>query len=246
MFKFFSFIIIILILAGIAPAWSQTAVDSAQIEEINTDSHYQAVADSDHLPSIDVREVPERQVDKFLKDPAFAYANNPQYWKKDSPVHSGNTRSFFSEKPVQWTIFLLFVGILLFGIYQLAREVNFRWLTRKEKQNASEGGEFKTEELIDFDAVILKYQLEGNYRLAVRFMYLRLIRTIREKGKIPIRDSSTNAEISSAFGSRRGANEFRYLATAYEYIFYGGFFPQQEVFDGLKSKFEDFQQTHSA
>jgi hypothetical protein len=98
---------------------------------------------------------------------------------------------------------------------------------------------------MDYDEAIRKYQLEGNYRLAVRYLYLRLIRTAREKGGIQFRDSSTNAEITRAFGTHARAAEFRFLATAYEYIFYGGFIPKHDLFNMLKNKFETFQQTLS-
>jgi hypothetical protein len=99
--------------------------------------------------------------------------------------------------------------------------------------------------VMDFESAIRKYQAERNYRLAVRYMYLRLIQAAREKGGIQFRDSSTNAEIALAFGSNLKADEFRFLARAYEYVFYGDFIPDQEIFNMLKNKFEQFQKSIS-
>jgi hypothetical protein len=52
----------------------------------------------------------------------------------------------------------------------------------------------------------------------------------------------TNAEIGRAFGQHPLASQFHYLATAYEYIFFGDFNVNREKFDILKTKFETFQQ----
>jgi hypothetical protein len=98
-----------------------------------------------------------------------------------------------------------------------------------------------TEEKIDFDEAIDRSQAEGNYRMAIRFLYLRLIDILRDKGGIAFRGSSTNAEITRALGKHPQARNFRWLATAYEYAFYGGFQPNQELYERLKMEFENFQ-----
>jgi hypothetical protein len=137
---------------------------------------------------------------------------------------------------------LLITGLVGYGIFQLARENNFSWLARKPKLNPVGKGEQLPEEEIDIEKAILTCQAEGNFRMAVRFLYLRLIHTAREKTGIRFRDSSTNAEIMRAFGSHPKAAEFRWLATAYEYVFYGGFLPGPDLYDELKNKFDAFQQ----
>lgn len=196
-----------------------------------------------YLPSYSFREVSQRQLNSYLKNPDYAYANDSEYWRREAPPNPGIFSKLFGSRLFQWIIFILFAGIFLYGIFQLAKENNLRWLKRKGKHNHSplEVSEFNEE--IDFDLLIHKNQVEGNYRLAVRYMYLRLIRTIREKGEIKILDSSTNAEIARAFESHPGADDFRFLATAYEYIYYGEFIPQQDLFYRLKKRFENFQQT---
>ena len=134
---------------------------------------------------------------------------------------------------------------MLFGIYQLGRENNFSWFTRNRNENGLGTTVQKTDEQMDFESAIRKYQDERNYRLAVRYMYLRLIHTLKENEGIKFRDSSTNAEIARAFGSQPKAGEFRFLARAYEYIFYGDFTPDLELFNMLRIRFENFQQTIS-
>ncbi len=149
----------------------------------------------------------------------------------------------FLNSPVfRWLIFVCVIGVVLFGIYQLAKENNFTWFSRKGTQQKDGPAEISPDEETDYEAAIRKYQSEGNYRMAVRYLYLRLIRSVKDQGGISFRDSSTNAEILRAFGNHAQAGDFRYLASAYEYIFYGDFNPRPDLFEMLKNKFELFQQ----
>jgi hypothetical protein len=265
MFKYFFSIIFFFLLGGTRSAFSQSTADtiattidsgstvntdSAAItvnatpsDNVNENSIYKPVMDSAFLDQYALRQVSQMKVDKYLKDPDYAYANDPQYWKEDDvQQRPGSFWKFFSNKVFQWILFLGILCLILFGIYRLARENNFKWFTRTAKQGDFPGEEPVTGDRVDYDEAIRRYQLEGNYRMAVRFMYLRLIYTASEKNVIQIRDSTTNAEIMHAFGAHPQAAEFRFLATAYEYIFYGDFHPGQQLFEGLHSRFLAFQQ----
>jgi hypothetical protein len=238
MIKHLFLILFIFFIHGIETGFAQNIEDTVLKIEVN-DSFVK------YFPPYSLREVSQRQANSYIKNPDYAYANNPEYWRREEPPKPGFLFKLFGSRFFQWIIFILIAGVLLYVIYQLARENNLRWLKRNGKQNGSETKVAALDKVIDYDDLIHKYQLEENYRLAVRYMYLRLIRTIREKGEIHIRDSSTNAEIAQAFVSHPGADDFRYLATAYEYIFYGDFIPQQDLFNRIKNRFEDFQHTLS-
>jgi hypothetical protein len=236
MIKHLSLIFFVFFIQRIETCYAQSGEDSVLKIELNDSS-------GKNFPYYTFREVSQRQVNSYSKNPDYAYANDPEYWRREAPSNPGIIAKLFSSRLFQWLIFILFAGILLYGIYQLAKENNLRWFKRKVKQHDYTGEISAFNEEIDYDALIQKYQSEENYRLAVRYMYLRLIRTIREKGEVHIRDSSTNAEIVRAFATLPGGDDFRYLATAYEYIYYGEFIPQQDLFNRLKNRFEDFQQT---
>ncbi len=220
----------------------QTIGYSSVSEDENSDSLLLPVSDSIYMPVEKMREVPEKQLSKYLNDATYAYANDPEYWKKQAPPKPGKINQFLNSPVFRWMIFLGIMGVVSFGINQLARENNFTWFSRNKKQDNTLSPEFATAEETDFESAIRKYHTEGNYRMAVRYLYLRLIYTAREKGKVSFRDSSTNSEIAIAFENYVYAGDFRYLARAYEYIYYGDFKPQADLFDMLKNKFEVFQQ----
>lgn len=262
MIKYLILLQLILFLQSIEVVYSQTVVDSTSpvntrdtvLKEMN-DSNEKADSDSEAFVPISdtillttgpIRKVSQRNVNAYLKNPDYAYANDPEYWReRAAPKKQGSILKLINGRIFQWTIFLMIIGIVLYGIYHLAKESNFNWLSRNKSRPDLARNDSKEEAEIDLDAAILTYQLEGNYRLAIRFMYLKLIKTIRESGKILVRGSSTNAEIGLAFAGHPNAMEFRYLTTAYEYIFYGDFKLPDELFDQLKKKFDDFQQNLS-
>ena len=245
MVKYLFCFLYIFLQPGSGLVFAQNEVDSAASLEINADRLNQPVTDSGYLSTETIREVPRETFHSYLNNPDYAYANDPAYWNKEAPQKPGIFFRILSGGLLKRIILLGFIVIGLVGIYRLAIENQFDWLIRKSKKIFSEPDEQAPVEEMDYEAAIQKYQSEGNYRQAVRFLYLRLIRTAREKSGLSICGSSTNAEIALAFDLHPKAGAFRYLATAYEYIYYGSFHPNQEMFDMLKSKFDDFQQTLS-
>lgn len=218
--------------------------DSAQTGDVNGDSLYKPIAESSYLFSDSIRKVSNDQVKSYKLNPDYAYANDPEYWEKQKLQNPGMNFSFLNNPQLRWSVLFCMITAIFFVIYQLAIESSRNWFSRSAKQNNSVSGvnplKLNWDEM-DYDDAIRKYQEKGNYRLAVRMMYLRLIHTISQKKGIQILGSSTNAEITRAFGKNPQAEEFRFLATAYEYIFYGEFLPKQELFDLLKNKFDAFQ-----
>jgi hypothetical protein len=243
MVKYFFCFLIIFLSAGIQQLRPQTVNGPVETSQSGSRYLYQPVSDSSYSTTGVLREVPEKEFKKYSENGDYAYANDPEYWKK----RVAPKPDFFSEilngRPLRWIIFLLLTAVLFFGVYQLARENNFRWFSRKSKQSILGSEETIPDEDPDFEKTILKYHGEANYRMAIRFMYLRLIQTTRKSGRIRFANTSTNTQIGQAFVNHPQAAEFRYLARAYEYIFYGDFIPSREVYEMLRNRFETFQHT---
>jgi hypothetical protein len=212
---------------------------------LSDDSLYMPVKDSSYLNAYALREVSQPKVDKWLADRDYEYANDPEYWKKDKIQNNTTPSSFWNflrNKFIQWILFLAVIAVIVFGIFLLARENNFRWFSRRIEKPQQDEPDSLLRGPVDYDETIRKYQAEGDYRFAIRYLFLRLIHSAVDKNIIQIRDSATNTEIGRAFGQHPLASQFRYLATAYEYVYYGDFNLNKEIFDSLKLKFELFQE----
>jgi hypothetical protein len=222
------------------------AGDSVETMEINPYSLYRLTSRSGHRSDNPAREVDSQQVRSYGLNPDYAYSNDPDYWKKQPAQKPGKLGGVFNSQWTKWFLYSLMAGLVLFGIFQLARENNFTWLSRRNKTIDPGLVAPVKEEETDFTAAVQKYQADGNYRMAVRFLYLRVLRDMSEKTGIQIRDSSTNAEIAQSFGELTSARDFRFLYRAYEYIFYGDFTPSADLYHSLRNKFEDFQKSLTA
>ncbi|HEY4155113.1 MAG TPA: DUF4129 domain-containing protein [Puia sp.] len=201
-----------------------------------------SAAASEHL-----RRVPDSRVKAYQRDPDFAYANDPAYWKELPPPHSRLGEKFFRflfSRGFRIGLFILFLLLAGYGLYRLSKENSFTWFRRSSRPDHTAGpaGAAEDPEETDLDEAIRKNREAGNYKLAIRYMYLKIIRAAFSKGAILIKASSTNSDITRAFRDPQQARDFRYLATAYEHVFYGEFMPDREQFDLLEKKFDLFNQ----
>lgn len=216
--------------------------DSASTSmETSDDSLYLPVPDSHSYTSGSIRNVPGKEVSRFKNDRDYAYANDSEYWRKEAPAEPGLFFRILDSRALGWIFLILVAGVILYGVYQLAIENNFTMLIRSRRQKKDQLAITSSEDKIDFDEAISRSQAEGDYRIAIRFLYLRMVYSLRENG-IVFRDSSTNAEITRVMGKHPEAESFRWLASAYEYVFYGGFVPDLETYMHIKNKFEAFKQ----
>jgi hypothetical protein len=276
MYKFFFRILFIFLVSSPGTVFSQARTDSSVRREdsvsvqsdssslvvdssgvtgdravtyVSDDSQYMPVKDSSYLNTYALREVSQSKVNRWLADRDYEYANDPEYWKKEKSQNNPGASSFWNflrNKVFQWILFLGVITVIVYGIFLLARENNFRWFSRRSEQPQEEEPDSLLRGPVNYDDLIRKYQAEGNYQVAIRYLFLRLIHSAADKNIIQIRDSTTNTEIGRAFGQHPLASQYRYLATAYEYIYFGDFNLNKEIFDSLKMKFEVFQEKISA
>jgi hypothetical protein len=220
--------------------------DSVETLKINPYSLYRLTSRSGHLSDNHLRQVDSQQVRSYQLNPDYAYSNDSAYWKKPLPSTKGAGKMLLDEQTLQRIFIGLMAALVVFGVYLLAKENSFTWLSRKNMRILSMSESESSEKETDFTSAIEKYQREGNYRMAVRSLYLKALQEITEKTGIRVPDSSTNAEIALAIGSHGAGADFQYLYKAYEYIFYGDFTPSPELYGVLRKKFEEFQKSLSA
>jgi len=134
-------------------------------------------------------------------------------------------------------IVILFLGILTW--YLLQNNI----VVRKQSITAEKISEDTTGENI-FD---INYQKEiekavnaGDYRLAIRLMFLRLLKQLSQKKIIEYKQERTNFDYLSQLHATGFYNDFFRLTRNYEYTWYGKFEVSGETFGIIKSEFENF------
>lgn len=195
----------------------------------------------------ELRIVPDSSVDRLKRDKAFAYANDSAYWTKKAkePEERGKGfwdyfYEFFSGSAVRTVTYIILGVILVLIIYRII-VVNNLFMTAASRRRKTGTEELEIE--IDdnnLDAKIQAAIQERNFRTAIRFMYLKSLRSLNDKGWIRYHAQGTNNEYISQVHPYGVGNEFRFLTHVYEYVWYGEFALSEEQFSRVQQNFQHF------
>jgi hypothetical protein len=112
---------------------------------------------------------------------------------------------------------------------------------------ASEADEVETDNIfeINYQREIDKAIANGNYRFAVRLMFLRALKNLSDKKVIQYKHDRTNFDYLMQLHSTKYYSDFFRLTRNYEYSWYGQFSIEPEKFSIIKSDFENFDRNMS-
>lgn len=92
----------------------------------------------------------------------------------------------------------------------------------------------------DFKALIDEAESNNNYRLAIRFYYLWLLKQLTQAGIIEYDAEKTNSDYQNEITKTNIKKEFTYTSYLYNYIWYGEFNVTATEFDQAKLAFTNF------
>ena len=93
---------------------------------------------------------------------------------------------------------------------------------------------------ISYSKEINKAITSGNYRLAVRLMFLQLLKNLSERNIIEYTQDRTNFDYLLQLHQSSYYKDFFRLTRNYEFAWYGHFDINKEAFSSIKSDFETF------
>jgi hypothetical protein len=193
-----------------------------------------------------LRSIPDSVVGKWQKDPDFAYANDPEYWRRresqdDAP---GWLARLLGSAGFRYFLLFFLGGVLLYAIIRIIAENNLRLFYRspvKKKTLEVEGTASPLEE--DLDGQLLHFLQIGDHRQAVRYLYLKSLRLLNDQGLIRFHQESTNEEYLKQLSATSQGEAFRMLTGVYEKVWYGEFPLGDGQFARIHGYFEDFFKT---
>ena len=92
----------------------------------------------------------------------------------------------------------------------------------------------------DFKALIQHAENDNNFRLAIRYYYLWLLKTLSEAELIDYDVEKTNSDYYLELENEGVRNEFSYTSYLYNYIWYGEFNIDAQQFEQAKKAFNHF------
>ena len=138
-----------------------------------------------------------------------------------------------------WTAAIAFILFILYRLF-LAEGV-FKRNSKSAKAEAEVAEEIITSES-DFDAMIRQAMQNGNYRQAVRYQYLQTLHLLAEKNMLQLAPDKTNFQYVSEITNRSHQQPFASLTLNYEYVWYGEFEIDKNIYDKIESNFRGFNQ----
>lgn len=194
------------------------------------------------IDSFKFRHLPPAVLKSLKEDKDFSYANKKPA-DKAKARQSYNSSRPVSQHPVFQTILWLIVigGFVAFlVIYLLNSNVN---LFRKSSRIIDEEEtDVMTDDIfaISYAKEIDKATANGDYRLAIRLMFLRLLRNMAEREIINYKQDRTDFDYLLQLQSTRFYSEFFRIVRHYEYSWYGKFSVDSEKYERIKNDFEKF------
>jgi Domain of unknown function (DUF4129) len=134
----------------------------------------------------------------------------------------------------------LAIAVVVFVVYRLflGKDGLFAAPVKNKKL------EIQEEELTDetyIDQQLKQAIAVGNYRLAIRFLYLQTLSKLADKGWLQLSPDKTNYQYVKELTQKDLKNEFALITLHYEYAWYGDFAIGQEIFNPVQNEFENFQ-----
>ena len=185
------------------------------------------------------RRLGDNMIKALRDDKAFWYANESFKKRKKEKKEGIN----YTAHPVFQTILWLVIigGFVTFLILYLKN--SNAGLFRKSSNIADEEVDAEANDIfsINYQKEIDKAVGISNYRLAVRLMFLRLLRDLAEKNIIQYKQDSTNFDYMMQLHSTGMYPDFFRLARNYEYSWYGQFDIDKEKYSIIKNEFDNFE-----
>ncbi|MEO8148399.1 MAG: DUF4129 domain-containing protein [Bacteroidia bacterium] len=93
---------------------------------------------------------------------------------------------------------------------------------------------------LNLDELIALAAEKKNYRLAVRYLYLKILKQLNDSGNIEWKPGKTNRMYAVELNKSNLHRPFEYLTTQFEYVWYGEFEVNDHSYENVKIRFTEF------
>jgi hypothetical protein len=206
-----------------------------------------------------IRRIPNDKLRSFRNDPDFWYADS-SFKKGEELAYSGGNQVERSDSlrelenkaleekkakrkstfnTVLWLVVI--AGFLTFLVLFLGNS-NVRIFRKTQRLDDDTLEEENTEDIfaINYQREIDKAATNRNYRLAIRLMFLRMLKDLSQKNIIQYRPDRTNLDYLMQVHSSIYYNEFFRITRNYEYAWYGKVDITEQAYAQVKNEFETF------
>ncbi|SHI30236.1 hypothetical protein [Algibacter luteus] len=186
----------------------------------------------------------QRTFDNDFKDRYRSEKYNYEGTKivSETPSGSGNYEDYKNEEakrkeqnnsdsisinlgPLAWIFYIAIAGAVIFLVYILINEGGSNLFSSNRNKTVNNFEEITVENIKNADIITLIKNAENDddYRLAIRYYYLLVLKTLSLKNYIKFEDDKTNNEYLIEVSDKPFSKDFQYTSYLYNYIWYGEF-----------------------
>ena len=179
--------------------------------------------------------------------------NRKDSLRRDSLIKAGKIRPEDRERDINFNdgifnsplgiLFLVAaIGLFVFILFKFFLS-NSYFFSRNRRNISADITTSVDENANDLDSLLRNAIKNGNYRLAVRYLYLQSLELLAERKFIEINSNKTNYEYVNELRKHRFANDFASLTLQYEYVWYGEYPVGISLFEQIQDGFTRFNKT---
>lgn len=161
---------------------------------------------------------------------------------RNHELHDENDIGFLQQPwftTLLWIIIIIiFVGAIIYFLSQ--QKIN---LFSRESTSPEDETNEKHEDIfhLPYTKLILQAEKEKNYRIAIRLMFLQIIKLLSETNNIHYQPNYTNLHYLQQLSQTKYYNEFFKVMHNYEYVWYGKFDISTDNYNTIKNDFLKLQ-----
>lgn len=208
----------------------------------------------DSISTLKVKPFANNIADKY-KDGEFDYTTNDTdginllqlllekffNWLKDM---FGIDLSFLNSQILEYIIYGIFGCLIIYLIVRTLTDTPMNSIFKKEDRKIAQM-QFTEEsiESVDFDGLISKAVSEKDYRLAVRYLYLKSLQLLSGSNIIEWHFDKTNADYQAEIKNPDTKRFFKNVSYVYDYVWYGEFAIDKTAFERTQDNFNQLNQS---
>jgi hypothetical protein len=180
-----------------------------------------------------------------VSNPSYSDGDYSTDYKNDNdPVtlkeeHNHSTSSS-SSNGFSWFFIIALVAAVLYLIFILLNEGSGQWFHRHRNTSLKEYQTFNVETANpnDFKQLIHNAEKNNDYRLAIRYYYLLVLKSLSLKNIIDIEDDKTNVEYLNEISNNDLNRAFSKVLYVYNYTWYGEFSINTQQYHIARNNFQ--------
>ena len=242
------FIIICLSLASSFSGFGQRAASAQYSVEDSLEYDYYKVLPAIDTLDLDIRIPSENILQAYLIDPDFNY----DYTKPEPDDWFAKIKNWINQQIISLTrseSFSTILDYLYYGLMLLALILIVRGLMKGDRRGMFFGNinsekikfsEHKEEIIMpNLEELISSAIQRKDYKLAVRYLFLKSLQLLSSNGIIELKENKTNYQYLSEIKNVSVSNAFRKTTSRFERVWYGDFPIDNSVFLVSQQEFNE-------